>query len=966
MAKEFHILEKNFEDHFCENLEKNGYQKRDNSNIELENCLDLALIEKFVQTTQPEEFKEVKSEYGDRWKKEFIARFKKALESKKIFEILRDGIDISNQTIKLIHFKPETNLSKEQIKRYKDNIFSYIRQFRFADGEDFSIDIVLFVNGFPIATIEVKNPLNGQVVDDAVSQYVNRDKKYRIFTTPFVHIATDTTKTKIASEFVDNSADDFVWFNKDVENPIVDNEYQIEYLYNEILTPQSLTEIIEHYLNCFERELKDGSKVRTFFFPRYHQKRTVGALVKDIRKRFESTKKLNLRYLIQHSAGSGKSYTIAVIQRFLRYLHVSNSPVFDSIVILTDRINLDDQIRATIKSGETQSRIVSYVEDTSELAKALNENRKVVVTTIQKFSVKKLDELLKKQKEKRICIIIDEAHRSQTGKLHKNMLGKLEPTEITFDEEISEEFQKKNMPNICFIALTATPSEKTMQMFGKAFDVYSMEQAEKEGHILSVSENIISYQTLYKLSSKIDSESEYPPLLVMKKLKNKAYEDERVIQNKVEIILDIFNSKTEGAIRHQHAKAMIVTSSRKAAVKYKQILDLEIKKRKLEYKTLVAFTGTVKTGDKDYTEKSLNGKINDKIEKEFKKKEYRFIVVANKFQTGFNEPLLHTMFLDKSISGINAVQTISRLNRIYPNKNSTLTVDFTNSYKQIIKAFKKFKSGVEDFSDINSYDLPILQKEIFDYNIFTLKDVDSFMKAYEEANQPAIENIFSRVQEIVNKRYNELEKRKIRSQLTKFLKLFSYLDNIIRIEDSQTRRLSFFVHYLSRYLNPLGAGKKIDEELKKVFLVRYKVNEVKKNILLDLIPKITNLTKKEIHYATIQEIIEAINLHFKLALTEGEENAIQGYIDEVSKDPEIIRDITANISKDLDRFFEISLKEKLYMKFMDYFMHYNIDKVSYYIEKGLEAFINKSLFNRLVDKIKKPNGFGVGGLELEL
>src|SRR3989344_2007528 len=344
MAKEFHILEKNFEDHFCENLEKNGYQKRDNSNIELENCLDLALIEKFVQTTQPEEFKEVKSEYGDRWKKEFIARFKKALESKKIFEILRDGIDISNQTIKLIHFKPETNLSKEQIKRYKDNIFSYIRQFRFADGEDFSIDIVLFVNGFPIATIEV-------------------------------------------------------------ENPIVDNEYQIEYLYNEILTPQSLTEIIEHYLNCFERELKDGSKVRTFFFPRYHQKRTVGALVKDIRKRFESTKKLNLRYLIQHSAGSGKSYTIAVIQRFLRYLHVSNSPVFDSIVILTDRINLDDQIRATIKSGETQSRIVSYVEDTSELAKALNENRKVVVTTIQKFSVKKLDELLKKQKEKRICII---------------------------------------------------------------------------------------------------------------------------------------------------------------------------------------------------------------------------------------------------------------------------------------------------------------------------------------------------------------------------------------------------------------------------------------------------------------------------------------------------------------------------------------------------------------------------------
>jgi type I restriction enzyme R subunit len=324
------------------------------------------------------------------------------------------------------------------------------------------------------------------------------------------------------------------------------------------------------------------------------------------------------------------------------------------------------------------------------------------------------------------------------------------------------------------------------------------------------------------------------------------------------------------------------------------------------------------------------------------------------------------MFLDKSVSGINAVQTISRLNRIYPNKIGTLTVDFTNSYKQIVKAFKKFKLGVEDFSDIDAQDIPKLQKEIIDYNIFTYKNVEDFMKDYEEANQLSIENIFSRVKETFNKRYNELEKRKIRSQIIKFLRLFNYLDNLIRIEDLQTRKLSFFVYYLSRYLNPLGAGKKIDEELKKVFLAKYKVNEVKKNILLDLIPKITNLTKKEIHYATIQEIIEAINLHFKLALTEGEENAIQGYIDEVSKDSEIIRDITANLGKDLDRFFEISLKEKLYMKFMDYFMHYNIDKVSYYIEKGLEAFINKSLFNRLVDKIKKPKEFGIGGLELEL
>ena len=963
MKEQFRPLEKNFEDHFCDRLGKAGYRKRDNGHFDMEDYLDFALIEEFLQKTQPDELKEVIEEYGTRWKKEFIQRFRKALETRKIFEILIGGIEISNQKLKLIYFKPETNLNKEQLKKYESNIFSYVRQFRFAEGTDLSLDIVLFLNGFPITTIELKSQMNGQVAEDAVSQYVNRDKKYKIFKTPFLHIASDTSKVKIASEFLQNSADDFAWFNKDLENPTVDNEFKIEYLYNEILIPESLIEIIEHYLFCFETEL-NSKKFRTFLFPRYHQRRTVIKLVSHLRKYFQKNKKLDLKYLIQHSAGSGKSYTIAVVQKFLRYLHIENEAVFSSIIILTDRLNLDGQIKGTIQAGENQSKIIAYVEDTSELAKALNENKKVIVTTIQKFSVKKLDELLTKQKTKRVCLIIDEAHRSQAGKLHKNMLGKLEPTEVTLDEEISEEFSKKKFPNLCFIALTATPSERTLKTFGNPFDVYSMEQAEKEGYILPVSDNIISYQTLYQLSSKVENNAEYPPLLVIKKLKSKAYEDDKVIKNKIDIILSIFKTKTDKSINDGHAKAMIVCSSRKAAVKYKKLLDEEINKRKLSYKTLVAFTGSVplKEGneEKNYTENSLNGKLDRKIEDEFKKKEYRFIIVANKFQTGFNQPLLHTMFLDKAVSGINAVQTISRLNRIFPSKMDTLTVDFTNSYKEIIKAFRRFKGSVEDFSDIDLTDLPKLQKELFDYNLFTNKDVEDFREAYSKADQKVIDNIFSRIEESLNKKYNEGEKRLIRSKLNKFSKLFNYLDNLIKIGDPSTRNLSRFVYYLSRYLNPIGTGKKIDEELKKVFLIRHKIKEVKQTSLIDKIIK-TISAKKEINYATIQEVIEAINLQFKLALTEGEENAIKNYVEEVSKDPEIIRDIKANMGQDLDRFFEISLKDKLYERFINYFMHYNIDKVTYYIEKGLEAFINKSLFGMMVDKLKKGEN---GSLEV--
>jgi len=921
--------EEKFETHFCERLEAHGYRKRVTDDIDLSINIDDNILMEFLTRTQPEEVKELKSFFGNKWLKEVKKVISKELDKKKLFEVLRDGITINDIKIRLIYFKPETSYNPETLKRYESNIFSYVRQFCFRKTME-SIDIVLFLNGFALITIELKNPLTGQVVDDAVIQYIDdRDKSLNIFKKPILHIAADTKNVKIATEFISNSVEDFVWFNKDLINPQVENEYNIEYLYNEILTPESLIEIIEHYLHTIKVKLPDGREVTTFFFPRYHQRRTVNKIREDILKNYSKTKKLDLRYLIQHSAGSGKSYTIAILQRFLRHIHYDNKPLFDSIVILTDRINLNTQLGNEIRNVETQKGLVAYVETTKELATALNKNKKVVVSTIHKFSVTKLKELLTEQKGKKICIIIDEAHRSQTGKLHKNMLGYFEPYEENFQDELSAELVKRKFPNLVFIALTATPSDKTIQMFGKPFDVYSMDQAEKEGKILNVSDNIIPYETLYKLSEKIGEGKEYPPLPVIKKIKAKAYEDENIIKAKVKIIIKIFEEHTKNAIKDNYAKAMIVTSSRKAAVKYKLILDKELQDQGLEYKTLVAFTGSIKLkkgDDKVYTEANLN-KIKGKIEDEFKKKNYRFLIVANKFQYGFNQPLLHTMFLDKSVSGINAVQTISRLNRVFPNKRDTLTIDFTNSYKEIIKAFRRYKKTVIDRTGLDTKELSKIYIDLINWNVFTKKDVDDFnIGILNNETNLYFEKIAQNIEKRLHK-YEVKKRREFRGLLVKYNNTFNFLNNLFVIRDKDLRNFARFSYYMANYLSPFGKLRMLDKELEKIYVTKYKIKEVKKEK-----PKekeiISAGKKREIEYVTVKEVVEAINLRFESSLSDDEKGLIEEYIENVTHDEFVTTMIKGNKDKDLGMVFKKGLLKRLTEKFMDFLLDKNPNLIS--------------------------------------
>jgi len=942
--------EKEFESHFCAELEKPFqsskmvYLKRQMGNVDLKALIDGELLTHFLETTQKDELDELKIDVGNDWLNIFKEKIAKQLETKKIFELLHDGIEVRGRHFNLIYFKPETSYNEVEMKRYQANIFSYVRQFAFRETLE-SIDVVLFLNGFLIITIELKNQFNGQNVDDAVHQYAQRDKKEPIFNVPFLHMAADLENVKIATQFIQNSASDFVPFNTDIVNPMKENEFAVDYLYHDVLRSESLLEIVEAYLFCFEEKDDTGKKHRRFLFPRYHQRRTAINLLGDLTEYFRKNQRLGKRYLIQHSPGSGKSYTIAVMQRFLRNAHVENRRLFNSIIVVTDRINLDGQIKGTIGSSETQPGIIAHVETTSELAEALNANTKVIITTIQKFSVKKLDELLTKQKGKNICFIIDEAHRSQAGELHKHMVGKFEDESNPQDERL-QDMARKIYPNVVFIALTATPSDSTLNMFGKPFDTYTMDQAEQEGYILNVVENVVTYNTLYKMSHEVGHGDEYPPMVVAKKLKAKAFEDDDVITEKVDILLRVFEAQSKFKINGK-AKAMIVTSSRKSAVKYKLKLDSVLEERKLPYRTLVAFSGSVPKKDSKtgYTETNLNVDMKEKtIEDEFKKPDYRFIVVANKFQYGFNQPYLQTMFLDKSVSGINAVQTISRLNRVLVGKTDTLVVDFTDSYEAIIAAFRKFKHEVNDYSEVDPHELPKLQKELLEWNIFSKMDVQDFKKAiYQSEQATGTGVVMLRVKKKVEK-MPILELRNFRSLLNRFNNLFKYLDNLVKLSDEEMKDFYLFTNYLAKYIDPIGKGGKLDEELKKVYLVSHKIRLEKREP--KSAPETSGgvKTKKPPQYATVEEVIEAINANYEIALEDNDKNLLRQYMEKVAKDPSILASVRANKSRDLWRLYETTLSSQMRASAIQFFLTNNPAKLVEYLDQNIFTFLNQEAF----------------------
>lgn len=958
-----------FEDHFCHQLDVKGkYRVRWDSKITIDKELSLYFddLEEFLQSTQQSRLLELKNQLGPVWKLRFAEQFRQELKDKRLFQILKGGISINEIHIDLIYFPPERESNKLQTALSKKNRFTAVRQYHFgADTQRESFDIALLVNGFVIVTIELKNQGTSGDYTEAIKQYLDRDLSLPVFQQPFLHIVCDNETVKMAAAFSKPPGEsDFRDFNKELVNiKPNEREYPVHYLYHDILLPDRLLDYIENYLY--------PGKDNKWIFPRYHQQRATRIVVEDIKENASKTGTLDLRYLIQHSTGSGKSNTIVWMVQNLRNAYVGDDKLFDSIVVLTDRINLDTQISKDFRKAIITDGVAEYAEDTEDLRKALIANKKVIVSTIHKFSY--LKDLVD-QSCKRICFLIDEAHRSQEGDLHDNLTTTftsneegIEPAPKDEQEKLLGEIARKEFPNMAFIALTATPTDKTLQHFGKKVekegsktkyephDVYSMDQAIAEGYIMDVAKHIYSYDTLYELDKDVDTKKGYLPMMIRRALRQKAYEDTDIIKEKCKMMLQVFKTESANKIKGR-AKSMIVSSSRLAAVKYKLILDEEIKNQGLKYKSLVAFSGKIDYDGNAYTENSMNrpnNPKNEKIEDVFEVNDnVRFLVVANKFQTGFDEPLLHTMFVDKPLRGRNAVQTLSRLNRIHPDKTDTLVVDYTGSYEEIMKAYRKYQKDVTTIKETDPNALFELKDALLKFAIFTESDVEEVAglgRTVDPAKMPEIAGIIFRIKNNYEALADEKRKDEFRTLMNRYLAIFNYIKILYVIPHRSLWDFQTFLIYLANKLTNSDFNS-LMKDIEDVSVTRYAIPEVDKPVVEEEEPGGVggggNVTKVKI-IKTVKEVIDEINELYRSLITEDGVIIVGEFFENVTKDEGLKAIIVNNRDKNADTVYEEIIKDQLDEKLVDMIITRNPELYEKMTSPDVMPYINRQAYNLL-------------------
>ena len=678
------IKESHFEEDIVKYLSRDivpnfkEYEVKDTSVYDKSLCLIPEDVIAFIKDTQPEKYEKLAVQYGPNTNKSIVNRLASELKKKKTLLVLREGIRDRGQSLKLAFFKPSHSKTPEHKIWYDKNRLTIIRQLKYSTKNGNSIDIVIFINGLPVVTMELKNALTGQKHTHAIKQYMkDRDAKETLleFQRCLVHFAVGTEKVSMCTELKGKNTF-FLPFNEGLNNHDEDG-FATSYLWKDVLTKDSLMELIQNYINLqVDKEKIYDTKTKTLkektstklIFPRYHQRRAVEKLVKAIRQEGVGGK-----YLIQHSAGSGKSNTITWLAHRLSDFFrdpKDTHALFKSVIVVTDRRVLDRQIQDNIRQFEQTPGTVAYIDKnktSQDLREAIESNKRVIVTTLQKFPV--ISDIIGQNSDKTYAVIIDEAHSSQSGESARHLRKALsleeaerkDVREKNVDEIIEEEIRRKgSQPNISFFAFTATPKDKTLELFGsvqsdgskRPFDTYSMEQAIKEGFIKDVLKNYMSWKRYYKLVKKSKVEDkEYNKKNTVKVLSSYVDLQDTAIERKSRIMLDHFSSKTVNEIQGK-ARAMLVTKSRLHAVRYKRKFDAIMQDMKLPYKALVAFSGTVtdsETGE-DYTMNSMNNLSgNISVPNALKLPQNRILIVANMYQTGFDEPQLHTMFVDKSL-----------------------------------------------------------------------------------------------------------------------------------------------------------------------------------------------------------------------------------------------------------------------------------------------------------------------------
>ena len=827
--------EKNFEvEHVLKALvEGNGYIERSpDEDFAKSRYIDPSILLEFVKDTQPAEWKKQSVNYGEEAGNKFLDRVEGEIEKRGTLSVLRDGIKDRGARFDIAYFKPVSGLNPEHRKLYERNVFSVIRQLPYSRENNNTLDVALFINGIPIITAELKNHLTGQNYQNAITQYkVTRNPNEPLLKRCLVHFAVDNDTVYFTAE-LKGSGTRFLPFNKDIVNPEDERGFKSSYLYHDIWSPDSLLEIMGNFMH-FQQE-------NELIFPRYHQLDTVRNVVESVWE-----KGAGKNYLIQHSAGSGKTLTISWISQHLAQMHNNNQErIFDGIIIISDRRVIDRQLREAVKQLISRRGVVVWAETSKHLREALEQNRDIIVTTQQKFPfvVKELSGL----EGQRFAVLIDEAHSSQSGAtaraINKTLsYGSLDEAEqaeegedeVTFEDEIARDIRaSKRMENVSFFAFTATPKAATLEMFGekqadgsfRPFSLYSMKQAIKEGFILDVLQNFISYKSYFKLLKKIEEDPEFEKRKATALLHRHVSLHEFPIKKKTEIILDHFFKYSIDKIGGK-ARVMLITASRLHAVRYKLEFDKQLKELQSNVKPLVAFTGIVKDGGVEFTESKMNGFFDTQTRDKLQEDPYRILIVASKYQTGFDEPLLHTMYVDRKLRGVHAVQSLSRLNRRRDGKDSVAILDFVNEPEDIQKAFTPYYDDIVLATETDPNQLYALENKLKDTGVIDFEDVEAFARVWYRAGDQAL--LLKNLAPAVSRYSEEQEKEKrkhFRNILRDYVKLYGFISQIAKFEDVELDKLYHYGRFLLKVL-PVDKETLPREILESVDIDSYRVQK---------------------------------------------------------------------------------------------------------------------------------------------
>ncbi|MEW6111546.1 MAG: DEAD/DEAH box helicase family protein [Thermodesulfobacteriota bacterium] len=984
--------ERAFETVIESHLLAHGYVAFQREGFDPERAIFPETVLAFIRETQPVEWVKLEALHGERTGEQVIDDLCKWMDAYGSLATLRHGFKCYGRTLRVAFFKAAHELNPELEERYAANNLGITRQLHYSvHYPEKSVDVTISLNGIPIATAELKNPLTGQNAGDARKQYgQDRDPREAIFEfrrRTLVHFAVDTEVVFMTTRLAGN-ATYFLPFNKGHDNgagnPVdpAGRTYRTAYLWEEVLERHSFLDILARFihLQIDEKRLDDGRKIKkeTMIFPRYHQLQAVRTLVEAAR-----IEGVGSNYLVEHSAGSGKSNTIGWLAHRLASLHnAKNERVFDSVIVVTDRVVLDQQLQDTIYQFEHKRGVVQKIEESSrQLAEALESAVPIIITTLQKFPFVSR-QLLRMAEERgqdgtgvlptrRCAVIVDEAHSSQSGETAtdlKEVLGgealkqaaqqkALEEGMANMEELFRSMAKRTRQASLSFFAFTATPKHKTLAVFGRNGQPthrYTMRQAIEEGFILDVLKHYTTYAAYYRLLKACEDDPNVERKKAAKALTRFMRLHPHNIAQKTEVMVEHFNSVTRHKIGGR-AKAMVVTGSRLEAVRYKQSFDRYIKLKGYAIKTLVAFSGTVqddKVADVSYTEEGMNEGIKEKeLPERFSSKEFQVLLVAEKYQTGFDQPLLHTMYVDKRLTGIQAVQTLSRLNRTHPLKEDTFVLDFVNDREDIREAFKTYYEGAEMGEEVDPARMYQVKAELDASGIYLAEEVQRFCAIYFKPRQrqspadhqtmnaaldPAVDR-FAALQ-----REDENEAEFWRGKLIAFRNLYSFLSQIIPYQDSDLEKMYVFLRHLAPKLprRRTGPAYHFDDDVRLEYYRLQKISEGSISLKVGTARPLdgpTEVGSGMLHeeQLALSRLIDIVNERFGTDFTQADQLFFDQIVEAAIEDERLQQAAAVNPEDKFQLLFK-NLLETLFVERMDQ------------NEEIFARFMNDTAFQKLV------------------